>query len=305
MSGLQEFAIPSYPAKFLKTKLGRKCLFYSIVPYLCKYDTTHKTFKKIQLFCCIKKETLISEKIRKKYDFDDNSLALEKILINQSEKYRKSSYIKEALFEEYRIIKKIKSENKKIISSGESKIKSLVVDNGLYFYHLYLIAKSLRQQAEETNECAIERALCRKETTEKSYCMTGVTRKYNSSSLEKIFERKGIKKLIPLLYGIYTILLHKKENIKGFKRKTKRAGNKNDYIIYREMIKDNLDDLFTKNTSKDCDVIYANRQFLIKHIDDIIEKTNELASLLEKYASHKSSDTYWKFGDEISKSLKK
>ena len=104
------------------------------------------------------------------------------------------------------------------------------------------------------------------------------------------------------MYGIYTVLLQKEENIKGYKRKTKRNGNKNDYIIYREMIGCNLDNSFTENTSKYCDVIYANRQFLVKHIDDIIEKTNEFASLLKIYASY----TYWKFGDEIlEKSLKK
>lgn len=302
MSELQEFAIPPYSKKFLKTKLGKKCLFYSIVPYLCKYDTTHETFKKIQLFCSITKEAFISEKIKKKYDFDDNCVAMEKILINQSEKYRKSSSLKEALFIEHSFTESMKEKNKKITPSGESKIKSLMVDNGLYFYHLYLIARSLRQQAEETNEYAIERAICRKETTEKNYCITSFTHKYNSPSLEKICERKGIKKLIPLLYGIYTVLLQKEENIKGYKRKTKRNGNKNDYIIYREMIGCNLDNLFTENTSKDCDVIYANRQFLVKHIDDIIEKTNEFASLLKIYASY----TYWKFGDEIlEKSLKK
>lgn len=299
----ETFSIPPYPKKFLKTKLGRKCLFYSIVPYLCKYDTTDKTFKKIQLFCSLKKETLISEKIRKKYNFDDNCLALEKNLIDQSEKYRNFSYLKEALFVEHSFIKKIKNENPKMTPCGESKIKSMMVDNCLYFYHLYLVANSFIQQVEKTNSYSIERAVCRQETTDTDYCIKEETKRFNASGLGKIFERKGIKKLIPLLYGIYTTLPEKE--LKFYKRKQNRTGNQIDYIITRQK-GGNLKDLFTKNDSKECDAIYANKSFLIENIYKIITTTNELFKKLkkdEKLKKDTNSKQFWKFDDEILKNI--
>ena len=87
------FSIPDYSKRFLKKKIGKSCIFFSILPYLCKPDTSDSTFKKIQLFCCLKKLELIEKEILKNNNNDEDKLRTIKYIIDSGIKYNKERYI--------------------------------------------------------------------------------------------------------------------------------------------------------------------------------------------------------------------
>ncbi|MBO4521411.1 MAG: hypothetical protein J5787_09425 [Alphaproteobacteria bacterium] len=289
--------------KFLKKKTGKKCLFYSVLPYLFKYKTNKLTFREIQLFCYFQKKFFIENKIQKKYNFDETSLKLEKILIDLNEKYRERLYLRKDLYIEKQHIKTTYKNKKRICACGESKIKSLMIKNGIYFYHLYLIASSYLEQIKDVGHYSQEKTKCEKNTTDKKYSIETKTTRFAGSSLKKIFDRKNITKLIPLLYGIFKVLEQKKDNLKIFIEDKEREGNQTDTIIRSKKTDKSLRDLFAVKSCDDCDAIYANKEFLIDHIYEIIAETNKIADELETKHSNRTpcKISYWKFRNELLK----
>ena len=70
MVKLKRFDIPKYPEAFLKTKLGKKCLFYSVLPYLCECDSSREKgknskFNKCKALCSQIKIDMLSDFIYK------------------------------------------------------------------------------------------------------------------------------------------------------------------------------------------------------------------------------------------------
>lgn len=79
MVELKYFDIPKYPEAFLKTKLGKKCLFYSVLPYLCECGSSRKKgknskFNKCKALCSqIKIDMLINRIYKNKHKKDSES----------------------------------------------------------------------------------------------------------------------------------------------------------------------------------------------------------------------------------------
>lgn len=81
MPKLDTFEMPEYPEEFLKTKFGKRCIFYSILPYLCcdkgsnEQNKANKKFLKCKAFCSQEKIKFISEHIYKNRHKDNNTFS--------------------------------------------------------------------------------------------------------------------------------------------------------------------------------------------------------------------------------------
>ncbi len=301
MEGLKYFNIPKYPKAFLKTKLGKTCLFYSILPYLCECGSPRKKgknskFNKCTAFCSQKKiEMLINRIYKNKHKKD-----LESNQCNNLEEELKISCLKQAipymvLTKENKLTKYEKALKEELIFFKDySKYKDKYSQRDIIFslmermpsfLKLYSIAAECKRVIEKEKIYSLQLV------AEKQF--PKITRSENNPDHPRydFLEDKKFMPLMPLIYGLFHCFKDEKSVpfymlCKPTKGKTKRFVQFDsiksssvegliEYIDDRNKKKYEYND---KDGTKDNkDFLFKNKKLLCDNFSFVIADTNKLS----------------------------
>lgn len=316
MEGLKYFNIPKYPKAFLKTKLGKTCLFYSILPYLCECDSSRKKeknsrFNKCTAFCSQKKiEMLINRIYRKK-----NEKKLEESQSNNLEEELMISCLKQAI--PYMVLTK---ENK--LTKYEMALKEELI-----FFKGYSKYKDKYSQRDIILNLMKRMPSFLKEFFVAAECKKGIEKekKYSLKDAAEIqfpddknadfLYNKNLMPLMPLVYSLFYCL--KDENPihfyvlrKNQKGKTKRfvqfdniksssVEKLNEWIADGNLSINGKQKHLPYNeedgkTNKK-DFFFKNKTILSQNFDTVISNTIKIIRELKEYGYENNKQTYFSF----------
>lgn len=309
MAKIKYFKIPNYPEAFLKTDIGKECLFYSILPYLCESPSTCKKekrskFNKCKALCSqIKIDNIINYIYKNKYqrssknkfgkDTDKRNIRKqERLLLKQvipltviREKEDSLDQYELALREEI------------LFFQGLEKFK--------YKYSKRDIIHSLMERMPSFLKEFFVAAECKKAIKEeKAYSLIRASKIQfpNDKRADFLYDKK-LMPLMPLVYALFYSLKDEKPIrfyvIRNYQeRKTKRfiqfdriktssVENLNDFITEGKMTDEGKQRYIPykeedgKTNKKD--FFFKNKDVLIKNFDTVISDTIKLAKALRKY----------------------
>ena len=318
MVELKYFDIPKYPEAFLKTKLGKKCLFYSVLPYLCECGSSRKKgknskFNKCKALCSqIKIDMLINRIYKNKHKKDSesnqcNNLEEELMIsclkqtipygvLTKKEKLTKYEMaLKEELifFKDYSKYKD-KYSRRDIIISLTERMPS--------FLKLYSIAAECKRVIEKEKNYSLQLV------AEKQF--PKITKAENSTHPRYDFlEDEKFMPLMPLIYGLFHCF--KDEKSIPFYVLDKTAKGKTKRFVQFDGIKSSsvdglleyIDDRSRKKyiykeedgTKDNKDFLFKNKAFLCDNFSSVITDTNNLSCDLLNCCNKVSKQYYFSF----------
>lgn len=320
MPKLDTFEMPEYPEEFLKTKLGKRCIFYSILPYLCcdkgsnEQNKANKKFLKCKAFCSQEKIKFISEHIYKNRHKDNNTFSdsllkrEEKNMLLYGIRFRvltagdneKLSMYEKALKSELEYF----PENDQYLGYNKRDIYLDLIKRSESFVKIFLIAKSCHQLIKRDGKYSLLKAVeldtnnANQNIDEAGrYCGTNSVGLTYYSMLD-FSKNNSLLPLMPLIYSLMLSMMIK-ENLKiaYLKKKTKKS-NIDDVIKIstdEEGISlKSFDEFYKKNVN--ADFIFSNRCIFVDSMHDIITCTNQIADDLVLKSKRKiSTPVYYKF----------
>lgn len=317
MVKLKRFDIPKYPEAFLKTKLGKKCLFYSVLPYLCECDSSREKgnnskFNKCKALCSqIKIDMLINRIYKNKHKKDSESNQC-----NNLEEELMISCLKQTI--PYSVL--TKEENN--LDKYEQALKEECLffpefEEFKYSYSKRDIILSLMEHMPSFLKEFFVAAECEKSIKkEKKYSLKDAAKiQFPDDKNADFLYNKNLMPLMPLVYSLFYCL--KDENpIHFFVVRKNKKGKTKRFVQFDSIKKSSVEELNEwiadgnlsingkqkhppykeedgKTNKKD--FFFKNKNILIQNFDTIISNTVKIARKLKDYGHKKNKQAYFTF----------